>query len=87
MADGERVWLVERAYSDKGLVTLTYATPGGDRRVTLQRSANMLQSAPATAARTADPEALVPVEDADVRDRYATEVQRMRERHDPNDEV
>lgn len=84
---GERVWLVERSYGDKGLVTLIYATPDGERHVRLQRSATMLRSTDVTAAREAEPDRLVPVTDPDVRDRYASEAARMRDRHAPDDPV
>lgn len=87
MTDAVRVWLVEREYTDKGLVTLVYATPDGDRHVRMQRSSTMLQSSPVTAARTVEPEELLPVEDAEERERYASEVERMRDRHDPEDSV
>lgn len=87
MSDAVRVWLVERNYTDKGLVTLVYATPDGDRHVRMQRSSNMLQSSPVTAARTVEPDQLVPVDDADDRERYAMEVERMQDRHDPDDAV
>jgi hypothetical protein len=87
MEDAARVWLVERSYSDKGLVTLVYATPDGEAHVRMQRSSNMLQSSPVTAARTVEPEQLVPVEDAEKQERYASEAARMRDRHDPDDQV
>ncbi len=87
MADEERVWLVERDYSDKGLVTLVYATSEGDRAVTKQRSAQMLSRTDVTAAETVDATSLEPIEDDDLRDRYATETARMRDRHDPDDAV
>lgn len=87
MSEGEQVWMVERSYSDKGLVTLVYATPDGERQVRMQRSSNMLQSSGVTAATEADPDRLQPVDDPATRERYATEVERMRERHDPDDAV
>jgi hypothetical protein len=83
----ERVWLVERSYSDKGLVTLVYATTDGERRLRMQRSANMLQSTDVTAATDVDPDRLTAVSDPADRDRYAMEAERMRERHDPDEAV
>jgi hypothetical protein len=80
-----RCWLVEREYTDKGLVTLVYAEPGGERAATMQRSSNKLASQDVTAARDVDPDELVAVEDAETRERYATEVERTRESHDPDD--
>lgn len=89
MTDAERAWLVERDYSDKGLVTLVYATPDGERQVRMQRSSTMLRSSPVTAAIDVEPDAgrFVPVEEDDRRERYAAEAERMADRHDPDDEV
>lgn len=79
-----RCWLVERDYTDKGLVTLVYATPDGERKLVEQRSANRLRDV--TAARDVDAEALVAA-DEDERERYAREVERMVERHEPDEAV
>ena len=87
MDDGVRVWLVERSYGDKGLVTLVYATPDGDRHVRMQRSSNMLRTTEVTAATAVDPDRLTPVTDDADRERYAAEAERMRDRHDPDDAV
>jgi len=84
MTDDVRVWLVERDYTDKGLVTLTYATPDGERVLVQQRSAVNLGDVPA--ARTVDPGRLDPAGGAD-RERYADEAERMAGKHDPDDAV
>lgn len=84
MTDDTRVWLVERTFTDKGLVTLTYATRDGERVLVEQRSANALGDV--TAARTVDADRLSAAEEAD-RERYAGEVERMVESHDPGDAV
>lgn len=86
-ADPVRCWLVERTYDDKGLVRLVYATPDGERAVTNERSAQLLARQPATAATDVAPQKLEPVADPVTREQYATEVDRMRDRHDPTDEV
>jgi len=87
MADsGERTWLVERSYDDGGMVTLVYATPDGERRYRTQFSAAYVESRSVTAAREVDTEDLAPTPE-DERERYRTEVERVRERHDPDDEV
>ncbi len=86
MTDAETLWLVERDYTDKGLVTLVYATVDGTQHVQMQRSSTMLQRVDVTAAIDAEPDRLLPVDEAD-RDRYATEAQRMAERHDPDEAV
>jgi hypothetical protein len=78
-------WLVHREYTDKGLVTLVYATPDGERAVTMQRSSNMLARTDVTAARDVDAADLQRVDDPDTRERYATEADRTRSNHDPDD--
>ncbi|WP_137286505.1 hypothetical protein [Halorussus salinisoli] len=86
--DDERLWLVERTYTDKGLVSLVYATTDGEYSVQRQRSMNMLrQGADVTAAIDADAESLNPVEDDETRQRYADEATRMADQHDPDETV
>ena len=82
-----RCWLVERDYWDKNLVTLVYATPDGERHLTSQRSTTMLRNKPVTAAIEVAAEDLEPVDDADDRERYAREAERMADQYDPGDEV
>jgi hypothetical protein len=79
-----QVWLVERTFTDKGLVTLTYATPDGERVLVEQRSANALGDV--TAAQTVEADRLAPA-DEDDRERYAGEAERMAEANDPDDHV
>jgi hypothetical protein len=87
MGDGdtERLWLVEREYGDESLVELVYATPDGAHCVVKHFSVQLLRSKKITAAIEVAPERLETVEDADTRDHYATEVARVRDRHDPDD--
>lgn len=86
--DDLRLWLVDRTYTDKGLVTLVYATTDGERQFRRQRSVNALrQSDGVTAATTVDPDDLQRVEDAETRERYAGEAARMAESHDPDETV
>ncbi|MEF8775548.1 MAG: hypothetical protein V5A43_03470 [Haloarculaceae archaeon] len=87
MPEAERVWLVERSYSDKGLVTLVYATPDGEHAVTKQRSEQMLARTDVTAAEDVDPGSLERVDEAAVVERYASEANRMRDSHAPEDPV
>ena len=83
-----RCWLVERDHDQRNLVTLTYATPDGERSFTRQGSLETLQRrGGVTAAIEVDPDDLSPVDDLDLRDRYAQEVERVRERHDPDDAI
>lgn len=85
--DTVRVWLVEREYSDKGLLTLVYATPDGGRYMQSNRSSNMLSRGGVTAAVDADPDRLEPVADPDLRERYAQEADRVAANNDPDDEI
>lgn len=88
MSETIRCWLVERESDQRNLVTLTYATPAGDRVFTRQGALETLQRrGGVTAAIEIDAEELEPVNDADRRERYATEVDRMRERHEPDENV
>ncbi len=84
--DTERVWLVERSYDDGGMVTLVYATPDGERQYRTQFSAAYIESRSVTAAREVDAGELTSTDDGD-RGRYRQEVDRVRDRHDPDDEV
>jgi hypothetical protein len=81
-----RTWLVERDYDDRGLVSLVYATPDGERALRREVSARMLGRDPTTAARDVLVSALEPVPEAD-RKRYRREASRVRENHDPDDEI
>ena len=87
--DPVRLWLVERSYDDRNLITLVYATPDGDRALRKERSASVMhqQGATVTAAVDADPDDLAAVTDDDERERYAAEAARMAESHDPDEEV
>lgn len=80
-----RCWLVEREYTDRGLVVLAYATPDGERAVRREMSATV--AGDVTAARDVDAEQLEPVTDPDERERYAAEASRMADRHDPEDVI
>jgi len=87
-ADGVRVWLVERTYSDdeQNLIILTYATPDGRQYFRKERAlTSFSDTRDTTAAVDADPENLGTVDDPDLRERYAAEAERMGQRHDPDD--
>lgn len=88
MTETVRCWLVERETDQRDLVTLTYATPDGERAFTRQGSLETLQRrGGVTAATEVETEDLELVNDPDRRERYVTEVERMRERHDPDERV
>jgi hypothetical protein len=86
MGDSERVWLVEREYSDKGMVNLVYASTDGERYLRKQFSERMVVRKDITAARDVEPDRLEPTSEENG-DRYATEASRMAERHDPDDSI
>lgn len=84
-----RLWLVERSYDDRNVITLVYATPDGERVLQKELAATVLHHGHTTptAAIDVDPEKLAPVRDDDDRERYAVEAERMAETYDPDDEV
>jgi hypothetical protein len=82
-----RVWLVERTYTDKGMVTLVYARPDGGGYLRRQLSEHMLGRTDVTAAMDVDPERLQPVREASERERYATEATRVAETHDHDEAI
>jgi hypothetical protein len=81
-----RVWLVERAYNDKGMVRLVYATTDGDRYLRKQLSERMLMQRDVTAAVDVDDDRLEDTADEN-RQRYADEASRMADQHDPDDAI
>ena len=87
MADTVRCWFVERDYTDRDLIVLTYATPEGDRLYRRELAAQIVDSKTVTAARDVDPDNFESVDDPDTRERYADEVERVRSEHAPDDEI
>jgi hypothetical protein len=91
VSDTVRVWLVERTYSDdeQNLIILTYATPDGERYYRKERALTSFTGPgrATTAAVEVSPDNLGHVDDPDRRAQYAAEAQRMREVHDPDDEI
>lgn len=90
--DPRRAWMVERTYSSDSpnILVIVYATPDGEQYLQKEWAFNRFGSGRApevTAAIEADVGDLNPVEDAERRERYATEAERMRDRHDPDDPV
>ena len=84
--DTVQTWLVERSYDDRGLVTLVYATPDGERYVRREVAMNVLRRSPATAAREVAVDDLAATPE-DERERYATEADRVRENNAPDEEI
>lgn len=85
--DAVQVWLVERGYNNRDLIVLKYATPDGERVFRTELAAQVIDADTATAAREVPPEDLAPVEDPELRDRFADEADRMAAEHDPGDPV
>lgn len=87
--DTVRCWLVERTYTDRGLVDMTYATPDGSEAHRKQVSTTIMRQrgTGTTAAVDVDAEDLEPVDDEETRDRYEAEAARVRDQYDPDDEI
>ncbi|ADJ16566.1 hypothetical protein [Halalkalicoccus jeotgali] len=83
--DGIEVWLVERGYNDRDLIILKYATPSGERVFRREVSSQALDTV--TAAKTVAPGDLASVDESAVQKRYASEVERMKEKYEPADPV
>ncbi|WP_435077761.1 hypothetical protein [Halococcus sp. AFM35] len=82
-----RVWLVERGYNNRDLIVLKYATPDGERLFRRELSAQAIGVDTVTAAKDVSPADLEAVDDTDRRERYADEVERMADEHDPDDTI
>ena len=85
--DTERVWLVERTYSDdeQNIIILVYATTDGKQYLRKERALTSFgDHRDTTAAIDADPINLGQVDPED-REQYANEAQRMAADHDPED--
>lgn len=90
MSERTRVWLVERTYSDdeQNIIILTYATPDGKRDFRKERALPSF-TGPDRETKVSlevEPDNLGYV-DEETREHYATEVDQVRERHDPDDTV
>lgn len=89
-SETERVWLVERTYSDdeQNIIILVYATPDGSKYLRKERALTSFGDVrDTTAALDASPESLGRVDDPEERERYASEARRTRERYDPDEPV
>jgi len=82
-----RLWLVERSYDDRNLISFVYATVDGEYQLRKELSMTLLQQrGPQTAAIEADDDQLSTVDESD-RKRFATEAQKMAAKHEPDDEI
>ncbi|SDM37960.1 hypothetical protein SAMN04487949_1464 [Halogranum gelatinilyticum] len=87
-----RVWMVERTFSADSphILVTVYATLDGARYLQKERAFNRFGTDPGpvvTAALSVPDDRLTAVTDPDLRERYANEARRMRDRHDPDDAV
>ena len=88
--DDVRVWLVERTYSDdeQNIIILVYATPDGRQYYHKERAlVSFTDRRDTTAAVDVSPESLGRVDDAETRERYAAEAQRLRAKNGPDDVI
>lgn len=83
-----RVWLVERDVDSRNLVTMTYATPDGERAFTRQAALDSLarRDGP-TAAVDVEADRLDAVDDPETAARYAEEAERVAGRYEPEDSL
>lgn len=90
-AETERVWMVERTFSADAphILVVVYATLDGSRYLQQERAYNRFSGTvpEVTAAIEASADELNAVADDERRERYATEADRMRDRHEPDDPV
>lgn len=87
-----QVWMVDRTYSQDcpHIMVINYATEDGSAYLQQERAVPSFNRAgvpEVTAAMDVSTDRLAPVEDEETRERYATEAERMQERHDPDDVV
>lgn len=89
--DGVRVWLVERTYGDdeQNMIILTYATPDGERDFRKERALTSYTGdhRETPVSMVVDPGNLGQVADVETREQYATEVERMQEKHAVEDSL
>jgi len=83
-----RLWLVERSYDDRNLISFTYATVDGSQQLRKELSMTLLRrrSRPITAAIEVDDEELSAVDESD-QEQFAAEARKMQSEHDPDDEI
>lgn len=83
-----RVWLVERSYDDRNLISFVYATVDGRYQQRKELSMTLLQQRgkPVTAAIEVDESELSAV-DEENQEQFAAEATKMAAEHDPDDEI
>ncbi len=82
-----QLWLVERSYDDRNLISFVYATVDGQHQLRKELSMTLLQRrGPQTAAIEANESELSTVDERN-RERFATEAQKMAAEHEPDDQI
>jgi len=82
-----RLWLVERSYDDRNLISFVYATTDGQYQLRKELSMTLLQQrGPQTAAIEAEESELSRVDESD-QERFKTEAEKMADKHEPDDEI
>lgn len=90
MKPTKQVWLVERTYSDdeQNLIILTYATLDGKQYYRKERAlTSFTDTRSTTAAVTVSTDNLGNTANPNLEERYKAEAQRMKNKHDPDDEI
>ena len=84
-----RLWLVERSYDDRNLISFVYATPDGTQQLRKELSATLLQqrSEPITAAIDVEDDDELAAVDPDKQERYASEAQSVAEEYAPDEPI
>ncbi|WP_330631528.1 hypothetical protein [Halocatena halophila] len=87
MSESRQLWMVDRTFDSRNLVTITYASTDGTQQLRKELSSSMLSRIAITAAITASEDELESVESTERRERFATEASRMAAAHSPDDEL
>jgi len=83
-----RLWLVERSYDDRNLISFTYATVDGTQQLRKELSMALLRRRdPMTAAIDVDDDDELSTVDEGDREQFAAEASKMAAEHDPDDEI
>jgi hypothetical protein len=84
-----RLWLVERSYDDRNLISFVYATTDGTRQLRKELSATLLQqrNEPITAAIDIEDEDELSAVDPGEQDRYANEALSVAEEYEPDEAI
>ena len=82
-----RVWLVDREFDSKGLVRLRYATTDGERVHTKELAEQRLMTSGGVTAAVDVTDEQLERTDAENRDRFSTEANRMASDHQPDDTI